>query len=164
MANQDRPNGLVPHGQVLRVTEYVAGAACYPGDPLALAADGKVDPSAGDALIGVCASYAAADGDKVQVWDHPDQRFTIQSNDATITAQSFVGGNYDVVVGTPSTTYKMSRAELDGDTADATAATNPLKVLDLAKEVGNDFGGNALLIVKINNHQLSGGTGSAGVV
>lgn len=165
MANTDRPRGLEPKGVVLRATEYVAGSAIYPGDPVALGADGKVDRSAGDALIGVALDYAAADGDTVRVADHPDQKFVIQADDASIADISSVGGNFDIVLGTADTTYRKSTSELDGDTADAhtTGADNPLKLLALESRVDNAFGANADVVVKLNNHQLAGGTGSAAV-
>lgn len=163
MANKDRPRGFKPTGVLLRATEYTASAAIYPGDPVALAASGKVARSAGSALIGVALGYAAADGDKILVADHPDQQFVAQS-DSALADISVVGGNYDITLGTANTAYKVSTAEIDGDTADAaTEATNAIKILALSPEVGNDWGADCDVICKINNHQLAGGTGSAAV-
>lgn len=163
MANTDRPRGLKPAGVVLRATEYTASAAVYPGDPVALAATGKIARSAGDALIGVALGYAAAD-EKVLVADHPDQLFVCQS-DTSLADISVVGGNYDITLGTADTTYNVSTAELNGATADAhtTGVDNPLKLLALSPEIGNDWGADCDVVVKINNHKLSGGTGTAAV-
>lgn len=164
MANADRPRGLEPYGKVLRVQAYTAGSAIYPGDPVALAADGKVDRSAGSAIIGVALSYAAAEDAEVLVADHPDQQFVIQADDASINSVSEYGGNFDIALGSADTVYRKSQAELDGDTADAhSEATNALKLIRKLPAINNDFGANVDCVVKINNHQLAGGTGSAAV-
>lgn len=164
MANVDRPRGLECYGEVMRLSPYTAGSAIYPGDPVKLDADGKVDRSAGDALIGVAASYAAADGATVLVYDHPEQLFIIQADDASIDAVTDYGGNFDIALGSADTTYRKSQAELDGDTADAhTEATNPLKLIRKDESVNNEFGANVDCVVKINNHQLGEGAVSAAV-
>ena len=164
MANLDRPRGLEPYGAVLRVSPYTAGSAIYPGDPVALAADGKLDRSAGDALIGVAASYASADGAEVLVYDHPDQLFIIQSDDASIASVNDYGGNFDITLGSADTTFKKSQSELDGDTSDAhSAADNPLKLIRIEETVNNAFGANVDCVVKLNKHQLGEGAVSAAV-
>lgn len=162
MANADTPNGLLPVGPVLRIQQYEAGSAIYPGDPVALASDGQIDRSAGPALIGVALSYASAAGVKVLVADHPDQMFEIQSDDSSIDAQTDMFQNYDIALGSADTTYKKSQAELDGDTNSATA-TVALKLLRIMPRVNNALGANVKCVVKLNNHQLAGGTGTAGV-
>lgn len=162
MANADTPNGFVPCGPVLRIQEYTAGSAVYPGDPVALAADGKVDRSAGPALIGIALSFASAEDQKVLVADHPDQMFEAQSDSADIDAQTDFVLNYDIALGSADTTFKKSQAEIDGDTG-ATTATLAVKVLRLVPRVDNALGANARCVCKLNNHQLAGGTGTAGV-
>lgn len=161
MANADRPRGLVPFGEVIRSRPYTAGSACYKGDPVKGAADGSVDPSVTPPLLGVALSYAAS-GDKVMVADHPEQLFVCQVDDATIDAADHRFQVANLVLGTPDTTYNISRAEVDGDTADTTAATAAVKILDLAPDSANAYGANADVVVRIQNHQLSG-AGAVGV-
>ena len=166
MANKDQPRGLRPHGPLIRVREYTAGALCAIGAPVAMQADGKVDPSAGDPLLGVAISYASADAQKVLVADHPDQEFIIQADDASIDAQTDIGGNFDLVNATSAhgTYTKLSIAELDGDTSDAhTAADNPLKLVRIEERSDNALGTNVDCVVIINNHQLGKGAASAAV-
>lgn len=162
MANADTPNGFVPVGTVLRVQAYQAGSAVYPGDPVALASDGQIDRSAGPALIGVALNYAAAAGDEVLVADHPDQLFEAQSDGADIDAQTDLFMNYDIALGSADTTYRKSTSEIDSSTG-ATTATLAVKVISLLPRVKNALGANARCICKLNNHQLAGGTGTAGV-
>ncbi len=162
MANKDIVKGAEPYGKVLRVRPYVAQAAVYPGDFLKKNAAGTVaQAAAADAVIGVAATYAAASGE-VLVYDHPDQEFIIQSDSADIDAQTDIGLNYDFVVASANTTYRRSGMELDGDTG-ATTATLPLKLQRIQPAPDNALGANVKCIVLINNHQLSAGTGSAGV-
>jgi len=162
MANQDRPRGAEPKGKPLRQNAYVAAEQIYKGDLLKKDASGKVArAAASEALIGVAADTAAAD-EKVNVYDHPDQQYVIQSDDATVDAQDDIMLNYDIVVGTADTAYEISRTELDGDSG-ASTATLPLKLLAVDERPDNALGANVDCIVKINNHQLSTGTGTAGV-
>ena len=163
MANLDQPKGLEPWGECLRSRPYVAGGTVYPGDTLKQEDTGKlIVATASDACIGVCLSYGVS-GDEILVADHPDQEFMVQSDDATEpAAQTAIGLNYNLIYGSANTTYRTSGVELDGSTG-ATTATLPVKALRLAPIVGNAFGANAKLIVKINNHQLGSHTGTAGV-
>jgi hypothetical protein len=65
MANLDRPRGFEPHGEIKQVVVQEAGSACFPGDMVALASDGQVDPVAtGAKVLGLCLSYASAAGQK----------------------------------------------------------------------------------------------------
>lgn len=164
MANKDRPQGAAPFGEPLRVTNYVAAAACYPGDFLAQESGGQVTPASAGAtgLIGVAASYQSTAAGEVLVWDHPDQRFVVQSDSTNPDAQTDIGLNYDIVATAANTTYKASRHELDDNTG-ATDSNLPLKLLGIERQVGDALGANAKCVVKINNHQLAGGTGTLGV-
>jgi hypothetical protein len=163
MANLDQPKGAEPVGPVYRAEEYIAAAAIYPGDLVKQEAAGKVTPAtAGDACVGVALSYASADGQKVLVANHPDQQFRIQADDDSITAQTAVGLNYNLVAGSANTTYKRSGMELDASTG-ATTATLPLRLIRFDRAVNNAAGANVLCVVKINNHQLGQSTGTAGV-
>lgn len=163
MANADRPSGFRPHGRVLRITEYQAGGAVYPGDAVKADADGEVvAASASNALLGVAASYAAAQGDAVLVWDHPDQEFVGQADDATVNVQADLNMNYNLLATAADTTYNQSRMEIDASTQ-ATDSTLPLRVMRLAKGPDNALGAQAKLVFTINNHLLKGGTGTEGV-
>lgn len=163
MANSDRPRGSDLKGEALRKNRYEAGGAIFPGDYVKLDSDGQVvAASASDALLGVAAEPASAAGDKVCVYDDPQQQYVIQSDDATVAAQTDLNQNYNFVATAGDSSFNISRMELDGDSG-GPGATLPLKAIDIERRVDNDFGANVDVIVKINNHQLSGGTGSAGV-
>jgi hypothetical protein len=162
MANADVVLGAKPKGPVLRMSEYVAGAVCYPGDLVKFNADGKVEPiTAADASCGVAMAYAAANAN-VLVADHPDQLFEMQADDATIDAQTDLLLNYQVAVGTASTLYRRSAMEIDGNTG-ATNSNYPIKVIKVIDRPDNALGEFVKCVVKINNHQLGEGTGTLGV-
>lgn len=162
MANIDKPNGACPKGEPLRCNEYTAGGEIGIGDLVKFNSSGQVIALAAstDAACGVAASYASASGVKVQVWDHPDQLFLMQSDDSTIDALTDINLNYEVVVGAVASRHSIM--EIDGSTG-ATTATLPLKVLGLSPEAKNAYGANARCVCKINNHQLASHTGTAGV-
>ena len=90
------------------------------------------------------------------VIDDPNQLFLIQCNAGFVAAN--VGNNADVVGTGGSTTTGISSMELASSTLATTAALN-LKVVGLYNDVNNDFGTNAVVVVKINEHVY----GSAGV-
>lgn len=159
MANADRPKGLRPHGEVLRERPYIAGGTIYPGDAVKLNNNGKVvAASASNALLGVAATYASADGAEVIVWDDPEQRFVVQADDGTSIAQADVGLNYNIVATAGSATYKQSRMELDSSSGVTTPSTLPLRLLGISRMEGNAAGEFAKCVVSINQHQLRGGT------
>lgn len=163
MANADRPIGLRPYGDILQLTPYVASAAVYPGDAVSMAATGLVaSATASQALIGVAASYASAAQAEVLVWDHPDQKFIVQSDNGTTLAQTSVGLNYNLLATAANTQYKRSRMELDSDTG-ATTSTLPLRLIAFDREVNNVAGEFAECIVSINNHQNATGAGREGL-
>lgn len=158
MANKNQPIGFEPFGEVLRATEYIAAAAIYPGDLLTKDAGGKVKAAAAtEAAIGVALTYAAADGAKVLVADHPDQRFVVQADDATIDAQTDIGLNADIVAGSPNTTYKRSGMQLDASTVAVTQAL-VVKVQEVQKRIDNALGDKVNVVVSINQHQLAHNT------
>lgn len=162
MANVSRPEGFRPKGDVLRANKYIAASAMYPGDLVKLDSAGKVSvAAASDALLGACASYAAADGDSVMIYDHPEQLYVAQADDATIDAQTDIHRNYDFVAAAASSTYRVSRMQIDAS-SQADTATLPLKVLGIEEKSDNALGAYVKCICKINNHQLAGGTGTAG--
>jgi hypothetical protein len=68
-----------------------------------------------------------------------------------------------VVDGGGSTVTGFSGEQADSTTV-ATTATLPLKIHGAVQKVDNDITStNVKILVLINNHQLSGGTGTAGV-
>lgn len=163
MANRDEPQGFQPKGDPKRMNEYVAAGVIYPGDAVMQEAGGRVIVGAAtNALIGVAASYASAAGESVQVWDDPDQLFVVQADEADVDAQTDIGLNYNLLATAGNSTYRVSRQELDSSTG-ADTATLPLKLLAIEKRPNNAFGAQVDCIVKINNHQLDGGTGTLGV-
>ena len=92
------------------------------------------------------------------VIDDPSQLFIIQVDESV--AQTDVGMNADVVGTGGSTTTGVSSMELDSSTIAKTAALN-LKIVGLWDVPGNEFGTNAVVVVKINEH-LYGSAGVAG--
>ena len=90
------------------------------------------------------------------VVDDPNQLFLVQCDAGFVAAN--VGNNADVVGTGGSTTSGISTMELNSSTLAVTAALN-LKVVGLYNDVNNDFGTNAVVVVKINEHVY----GSAGV-
>jgi hypothetical protein len=92
------------------------------------------------------------------VLDDPNQLFLVQCDEDFVAAD--VGKNADVVGTGGSTTSGISTMELDSSTLANSAALN-LKVVGLYNDVNNEFGTNAVVVVKINEH-VYGSTGVAG--
>lgn len=163
MANTAKPRGAYPVQELRRANVYVSGGVVYPGDFVTQSSSGTVvAATATQALIGASLGYASAASVDLLIADHPDQMFAIQSDDSNPSAQTDFNLNYNIVATAGSSAYRMSRMALDGSTS-ATTATLPLKALFLEKTPLNSLAASADVIVVINNHQLKGGTGSAGV-
>lgn len=157
MANSDRPDGFRPYGKVRDAKAYVAGGTIYPGDAVKMNNAGAVVvASASEALLGVAAEKAVS-GERVLVWDDPDQMFVVQSDSGTTLAQTAVGLNYNIVATGGSTLYDRSRMELDSDSG-ATSSTLPLRLIAFSDQVGNAAGEHAECVVKVNLHQLRSGS------
>lgn len=190
MANVDKPFGLRPLGNLsatgsqkqygYEIADNQSGAI-YQGD-LVTVYDGylvKFAPATHTAAIGVfngCNYIDPSSGKptwknyypgsvnitagKIQadVIDDPSQLFIIQVDESV--AQTDVGKNADVVGTTGSTTTGVSAMELDSSTIAKSAALN-LKIVGLWDVPGNEFGTNAVVVVKINEH-LYGSAGVAG--
>ena len=92
------------------------------------------------------------------VLDDPNQLFIVQCDAGFVAAD--VGKNADVIGTGGSTTTGISTMELNSSTLATTAALN-LKVVGLYNDVNNEFGTNAVVVVKINEH-VYGSTGVAG--
>lgn len=163
MANLDQPRGFWPHGPCKRISPYIAASAIYPGDAVKLNNAGQVAiAAAGDALVGVAMSYVSASGAEVLVADSPDQLFCGQCDEADVDALTDMNLNYNILATAGSSTYKISRQEVDSSTQ-ATDSNLPLKVLRLNARPDNALGANAVVVFLINNHQLKGSTGTLGV-
>ncbi len=190
MANVDKPFGLRPLGNLsatgsqkqygYEIADNQAGAI-YQGD-LVTVYDGylvKFAPATHTAAVGVfngCNYIDPSSGKptwknfypgsvnitagKIQadVIDDPSQLFIIQVDESV--AQTQVGLNADVVGTGGSTTTGVSSMELDSSTIAKSAALN-LKIVGLWDVPGNEFGTNAVVVVKINEH-LYGSAGVAG--
>lgn len=158
MPNKNQPIGFEPFGEVLRASEYTAASAIYPGDLVTKDANGKVAVAAAtNAALGVALSYASAADAKVLVADHPNQRYVVQADDATIDAQTDIGLNADIVAGSPSTKYKRSGMQLDASTVAVTQAL-VIKIHEVAKRIDNELGDKVDVVVSINQHQLAHNT------
>lgn len=153
MANRDEPQGFRPKGEPKRLNKYVASGVVYPGDAVALSS-GKVGAYSSGAALGVAASYASADGQSVEVWDDPDQLYIVQADEADIDAQADIGLQYSILATAGSSTYKLSRMELDSSTG-AADLDKPLTLLGIDERPNNAFGAQVDCIVKITRHQLA---------
>jgi|SRR6056300_1939473 len=190
MANVDKAFGLRPLGNLsasgsqkqygYEIADNQAGAI-FQGDLVTLK-DGYIlqfDPASHTAAVGVfngCNYIDPTTGKPTwknyypggvnitqgkiiaDVIDDPNQLFIIQ-NDGMSAATDY-GKNADIVVGTGSTTTGVSANELDTSSIATTAALN-LKIVGLWDTPNNSVGGNAVVVVKINEH-LYGSAGVAG--
>lgn len=190
MANVDKPFGLRPLGNLsgtgsqkqygYEIADNQSGAI-YQGD-LVTVYDGylvKFAPATHTAAVGVfngCNYIDPTTGKPTwknyypgsvnitagqiiaDVIDDPSQLFVIQVDESV--AQTDVGMNADVVGTGGSTTTGVSTMELDSSSIAKTAALN-LKIVGLWDVPGNEFGTNAVVVVKINEH-LYGSAGVAG--
>ena len=86
------------------------------------------------------------------VSDDPYERFEIQSNNASASAQTDVFMNYDIEVTAGDSANYVSKAELNDATA--TTGTAQLKVVGVSKDIDNDEIGaaNVNFVVMINEH------------
>lgn len=178
MANNNAANGFLPfsapyggNGQAI-VTDHdlhATNSEIGIGSPVEIV-DGGINlatAGTGNAMCGHAAEYKAASaGGKIKIWSDPQQLFVAQTDDGTGTATALgaVGLNINFI-GT-GVTNQRSTAELDESSA-ATGATLQYKIMGLSPEVQgnavNAFGEFNRLVVKINNHQFQGSTGTAGV-
>lgn len=190
MANVDKPFGLRPIGNLSAtgaqkqygylIADNQSGAI-YQGD-LVTVYDGylvKFAPATHTAAVGVfngCnyidpttgkptwknyypGSVNITQGEiTADVLDDPNQLFIVQVDESV--AQTDIGKNADVVGTGGSTTTGVSSMELDSSTIAKSAALN-LKIVGLWDVPGNEFGTNAVVVVKINEH-LYGSAGVAG--
>jgi hypothetical protein len=95
---------------------------------------------------------------EADVLDDPNQLFLIQADEDVV--QADIGKNADIVGAGGSTVNGISSMELDSSTVANTAALN-VKIVGLFNTPENEFGTNAVVVVKINEH-LYGSAGVAG--
>jgi hypothetical protein len=190
MANVDKAFGLRPQGNLsatgaqkqygYQIADNQSGAI-YQGDLVTLY-DGyvvKFAPATHTAALGVfngCFYIDPSTGKptwknfypgsvnitagtiQADVIDDPNQLFTIQCDGGFV--QANIGKNADVVGTGGSSTTGQSTMELASSTIAKDAALN-LKIVGLFDVPGNEFGTNAVVVVKINEH-LYGSAGVAG--
>jgi len=132
----------------------------------------KLDPIAGRMTAGSISLDTpvyrpASTGQYVLVCDAPDVIYEVEAVTGANAAYSFavadIGLNADLATQVGSTVTGNSAAALNMATAAATA-TLQFKILGVVPRVDNEVtGANTKVLVKINNAQLAGGTGTAGV-
>lgn len=143
--------GARPHGDLIRVSQYVAGGPIKIGDFVKVNSSGKVVvAAASNALLGVAMSYASADGKEVLVADSPDQEFLIEKSSSAPSSQTDYNLNYNIVAST-STSYESAH-KLDSASG-ATTSTLPLRSISSSRSpVSSDE-----CVVRINNHSEKAG-------
>jgi hypothetical protein len=132
----------------------------------------KFDPlggamSAGAAVLDTPQYVNSATGGYVLVCDSPDMLFEVEAATGANLAYAFalanVGKNADLTTVAGSTTTGTSAAALDMSGA-AVTPTLQWRIMSPVQRPDNETTGNyTKVLVKINNHQLSAGTGAAGV-
>lgn len=191
MANVNAPAGLVAKTHLLGIPsqtrEYVIpasdGTATFVGDCVKSGGDAdSTEPNAATviqcgaatAIRGVIAGIVpridslsalhrpASTRVLINVHDDPLMLFSVQSNNSATISSADIGLNADIAVGSGSTVTGASATVLNS-TGKATTATLQLKILGLINDPANAFGDYNRLLVKINNHELNAGTGTAGV-
>lgn len=99
----------------------------------------------------------------VLVADDPNLIFEIQADNAgTLTLATTINNNAGFTQGTPVASDVISRTVLTSASI-GNGATLALKVLSQPYRPNVDNTANAPLLVMINNHELKGGTGTAGI-
>ena len=164
------------------------GTAIFTGDPVKYKSDGTVEvATAGDASCGVFMGCFYTDpttskptfknyfpaslspGDAIAfVADDPNQLFIAQQDSAASSLSAAnINENANLVFGSGSTTTGLSGVEIDSSSA-TTTATLQVRIVAGYETPSNTIstaaaGNNSVFVVKINNHQLGSGTGTAGV-
>lgn len=155
---------------IQQVTKATAGAAVL--GVVVGVINTKFDPVAGNMSGGSVSLDTpvyrpASTGQYVLVCDAPDVVYEVEAVTGSNASYSFavadVGLNADLATVAGSTTTGTSAAALNMATAAATA-TLQWKILGVVQRPDNEItGANTKVLVKINNAQLSAGTGTAGV-
>lgn len=161
MANLDNAKGFWPIGHltggVIRTNEYLitASQTIYQGSLLKVVDGGTVEDAAADAgviVIGVAAEYKVGNSSgttPIAVYDDPYIIYGVQADTGTAPTAADVFETANHVVGSGSTTTKLSGNELDSSDI-ATGAQ--LKILGKIDEPNNAWGEHVDLRVIINEH------------
>jgi hypothetical protein len=188
MANQDSPFGLRAIGKIGQnrdnqgLAEFSIAAsatAIYGQDPVKAAATGTIGvAAAGDTLLGSLNGvfFTAADTSKPTFANHlnasntatdivgfvssdPYERFEIQSDNTTASAQTDVFMNYDITYAAGSSHDYLSGVELDDSTT--STASGQLRVVGVSKDIKNNdlTASHVNFVVMINEHFLKGTAG-----
>jgi len=183
MANKDSAFGLKPIGKVGQnrdaqgLSEYSIAAsatAIYFQDPVKAANTGTIAvAAAGDVLLGSLNGVFFTDATTSKptfannlkgsntatdivgfVSDDPYERFEIQSDNTTASAQTDVFMNYDILYAAGDSANYVSKVELDDSTTSATSGQ--LKVIGVSKDPSNNELGasHVNFVVSINEHFL----------
>lgn len=155
---------------IQQVTKATAGAAVL--GVIVGVINTKFDPvagsmSAGSVSLDTPVYRPASTGQYVLVCDSPDVVYEVEAVTGANASYSFavadVGQNADLATVAGSTTTGTSAAALNMATAAGTA-TLQWKILGVVQRPDNEItGASTKVLVKINNAQLSAGTGTAGV-
>lgn len=155
---------------VVPATAGVAGTGAAAIGVVVAVVNAKLDPVSGGLTTGSISLdtpqyLAASTAGYVLVADSPDLVFEVEATNAGSSytfAVADIGQNANLNAGSGSTTTGISAHSLDMNDK-GTTATLPFRVMGLVKRVDNAAGAAAKVLVTINNHQLKGGTGTAGV-
>lgn len=152
------------------VTKATAGAAVI--GVVVGVINTKLDPvggsmSSGSISLDTPVYRPASTAQYVLVCDAPDVIYEVEASTGANAAYSFavadIGQNADLTTVAGSTTTGTSAASLDMSTKNTTA-TLQWKVMGAVQRPDNEVTGNyTKVLVKINNAQLSAGTGTAGI-
>ena len=188
MANQDSPFGLRAIGKIGQnrdnqgLAEFSIAAsagATFGQDPVKALNTGTIGvAAAGDVLLGALNGvfFTDANTSKPTFANHllagntatdivgfvssdPYERFEIQSDNTTASAQTDVFMNYDITYAAGSTHDFLSGVELDDSTVSSTSGQ--LRVVGVSKDIkNNDLGASHVnFVVMINEHFLKGTAG-----
>ena len=158
-------NGSASPAGVATVTGVTAGSTAAVGVIVGIV-NSKFDPVAGAMSAGSVSldtpQYVASGGSAyVLVADDPDLVFEAETSNGT-PAVADVGLNASHAATAFDTTRGISQQTIDMGTKATTAALT-LKILGFVVRPDNEIGASAKMHVVINNHQLKGSTGTAGV-
>lgn len=184
-------NGAPYSGQARLYSVPTSSAALYIGDPVTLSGSADVNGLAGiaigvagSAIVGVVVGFLVSapgvslvasnidltvrsiqpSSTAVQyalVADDANLVFEIQDGQTTPTAVTDIGRNTNFLIAAGATVYSDSGTTTAATLTDSTTAN--LKLLGFTQRVDNAPGQYAKLLVRINNHVYSAGTGTAGI-
>jgi len=99
----------------------------------------------------------------VHVATDPNIIYAMQHDGSAAIAAADIGLNYDLVISSGNTTTGLSNMEIKADTAGATTAATPIKLVGFLDAPDNEVGANATCLVTLNTHVYNADVGSLGV-